>query len=86
MTKQQLKDIIDKYQTADDEVSQLDRLYGICIYNAYSENFFNKYNWIIFKLLEYQFGAKNIEMIENYIFKQVDMTFDELCEALEVYD
>lgn len=82
MDKSKLKLIIDKYKSAESEISELDSKYGICIYNARNENFFNKYNDIIFRLIEDIVGYENKCLIEEYIFEQTDMTFDELCNIL----
>ena len=86
MDKELLRTIIDKYQKAEESVSKLDREFGINIWNSANENFYNKYNYIIFKLFNEIYGDSKRELIEDYIFKQVDMTFDEGVETSIVYD
>lgn len=86
MTKDKLKLIIDKYVEAERQVSMMDHDYGITIWNSKRENFYNKYNFIIFKLFEDIFGTKGKDLLEDYIFEQIEMDFDELCNALEIYE
>lgn len=84
MTKKDLENIICKYNSAESEVVELDSRFGICLYNSSSENFYNKYNYVIFRLLEHMFGYDGKILIEDYIFEQTDMTFDKLCEKLNI--
>lgn len=84
MNKAKLKKIIDKYRAAEEEIIRLDSTFGICLYNSKNENFYNKYNFVIFKLLDALFGVENRELIEDYIFEQTDITFEELCKALNI--
>ena len=49
MNKSTLKTIVDKYKEAERQVDQLDEL-GVCIWNPKKENFYNKYQYIIFGL------------------------------------
>lgn len=86
MNKAKLKKIIDKYRAAEEEIIRLDSTFGICLYNSKNENFYNKYNYVIFKLFDALFGAENREIIEDYIFEQTDITFEELCKALNIND
>jgi len=85
MSKDELKNIIEKYREVEDDVSKLDDKFGICIWNSKKENFYNKYNYIIFKLLEYIYTPEKRELLEEYIFDQVEMTFDDLYNYLENY-
>lgn len=86
MTKKELETIICKYNSAESDILEMDARFGICVYNSQTENFFNKYNYVIFKLFEHLFGYEGRELIEDYIFEQTDMTFDELCETLKIYE
>ena len=49
MTKENLKKIVEKYREAEAQVSEMDSKYGICIWNSRSENFYNKYNYVLFQ-------------------------------------
>jgi len=83
MSKDELKNIIEKYKEVEDDISKLDDEFGICIWNSKKENFYNKYNYIIFKLLENIYGSEKEQLIEEYIFDQIEMTFDDLYNYLE---
>lgn len=84
MNKLIFEKIIDSYQAAEDEVSRLDKEFGICIWNAYTENFYNKYNYIIHQLFIEAFGKEKTEAIEAYLFDETSMTYDELINF--IYD
>lgn len=84
MNKTKLKKLIDKYRAAEDEIIRLDSTFGICLYNSKNENFYNKYNFIIRKLFDALFGFENSEVLEDYIFEESDITFDELCVKLNI--
>ena len=84
MTKKDLENIICKYNSAESEVVELDARFGICLYNSSNENFYNKYNYVIFKLFEHMFGNEGRELIEEYLFEVTNLTFDELCEKLNI--
>lgn len=82
MTKEHLKKIIDKYQFAEKQISDLDTNYGICLWNSSHENFYNAYNYIIFDLISQLYDEHKKELLEEFIFQQTDMTFDELYKML----
>lgn len=84
MTKKELENLICKYNSAESDIIEINARFGICVYNSQNENFINKYNYVIFKLFEHLFGNDGREMIEEYIFEQTDMTFDELCTKLNI--
>lgn len=83
MDKDELKNIIEKYREVEDDISKLDNEFGICIWNSKKENFYNKYNYIIFKLLENIYTPEKKELLEEYIFDQIEMNFDDLYNYLE---
>lgn len=83
MNKDELKNIIEKYIEAENDISKLYDEFGICVWNSKKENFYNKYNYIIFKLLENIYTPEKKELLEEYIFNQVEMTFDDLYDYLE---
>lgn len=85
MNKDELRNIIEKYIEAENDISKLDDEFGICVWSSKKENFYNKYNYIIFKLLENIYGPEKKELLEEYIFNQVEMTFDDLYDYLENY-
>lgn len=86
MTKQELKKFIKDYKSAEHDVHQLDKIFGISIWNAQQNNFYNKYNWIIHNLLVSIFGENKVEILEDYMFEQTDLSFDRLCILLEIED
>jgi hypothetical protein len=86
MTKSELKTHIDLYRSTEQSVINLDNEYGINIWNGYNPNFYNNYNLIIHNLLVSIFGDMKTDLIEDYIFNQIEMTFDELWETLNVED
>lgn len=82
MTKEKLQKIVDKYKEAERQVDQLDEL-GICIRNSKKENFYNKYNYIIFELFNEVYGSKKGSLVEDYILDETTLTFDEFYDYLE---
>lgn len=84
MNKTQFKILIDKYSKAENIVTQLDREFGINLYDSPKENFYNLYNYIIFKLFEQLYGEYGRELIEDYLFEETNITFDELCIKLNI--
>lgn len=84
MNKNQFKTIIDKCQLAENIIVQLDGEFGINVYNSPKENFYNLYNYVIFKLFEQLYGEYGRELIETYLFEETDITFDELCIKLNI--
>ena len=86
MTKEQLKEIIELYKNTESAVIELDDKYGICVWNSDKPNFYNNYNLIIHKFWVILFGQENTDILEEYIFEQNSLTFDELCNILEIKD
>lgn len=84
MNKKQFKVILDKYSKAENIITQLDGEFGINLYYSSRENFYNLYNYIIFKLFEQLYGEYGRELIENYLFEETNITFDELCIKLNI--
>lgn len=82
ITKNEFKKILDSYQTAENQVMQLDSEFGITLYNSSDENFYNRYNYVIRKLFENLFGDIKADLIESYIFDETDLTFDKLWELI----
>lgn len=85
MTKKELENLIVKYNSAESDIMDMNARFGICVYNSYEENFYNKYNYVIFKLFESIFGYEGKEWIETFLFEE-SITFDELCEKLKIYE
>lgn len=82
MKKDELKKLIEKYQFAEQQVTKLDDEFGIRLWDSNKPNFYNEYNYIIFNLLEQIYGEANRILIEDYIFEQNSITFDELWNSL----
>ena len=81
MKKDELKNLIERYKFAEHQVSKLYLEFGICLWNSSTSNFYNEYNYIISKLLKTIFKEKS-EVLEEYLFDQTSMTFDELYDYL----
>lgn len=84
INKETFKAIIDKYSEAEEIISQLDNDYGINLWDSSNENFYNKYNYCIFELLQSIFGEDGRMLIEDYLFGGLDATFDDICISLEI--
>jgi len=80
ITKEQFKNLIDRYVQGNNKVAKIATL-GIDIWSA-EKSFYNDYNYVIFRLFAYLFGEKNGQMIEEYIFEQINIPFDELWEIV----
>lgn len=67
---------------------QLANEFGINLCNlgpSSKNNFYNNYNLLIHNLLVSIFGDQKADLIEEYAFDQhKDMTFDDLCNRLEI--
>lgn len=84
MTRDELKQHIALYKKTEDEVFELENKFGIRIWDSKEPNFYNNYNLMIHRLLADIFGEVKSELIEDYIFEQVNISFDELCEYLNI--
>lgn len=84
MTKKELEKIINKYSNVESDMSKLFFDHGINVYNSTCENFYNKYNYIICTLFEHLFGNDGRKLIEKYVFEDHNITFNELCEKLNI--
>lgn len=85
MTKKELKILLDKCVESHNDVMNLNKTFGINIFMSMKENFYNKYNYVIYKLFEHIFGDFGRELIEEYVFDD-GITFVELCEKLNIYE
>ena len=86
MKKQELKTILDTYREAENQVRLLDMDFGICLYNSNKESFYHNYNYIIRKLFEQIFTNEQCDLIETFLFEECDLTFEGLCDRLEIYE
>lgn len=84
--KQDLKIILDTYREAENQVRLLDMDFGICLYNSNKESFYHDYNYIIRKLFEQIFTNDQCDLIETFLFDECDLTFEGLCDRLEIYE
>lgn len=82
LEKKLLKNILKFYQDSENQVRDLDRTFGICLYNSNTESFYHKYNYIIRKLFEDIYGSEKADLIESYIFDETEMDFDTLYKIL----
>lgn len=85
MTKKELKILLDKCVESHNDVMNLNKTFGINMFMSTKENFYNKYNYVIYKLFEHMFGDFGRELIEEYVFDD-GITFVELCEKLNIYE
>jgi len=76
MTKENFKKILDRYKKADETVNKLNAL-GVDIWSK-EGSIYDDFNYIIFKLMGEVFGECNNEIIEDFLFNQTNITFDEL--------
>lgn len=86
MTKKKLKELTEVYKQAEQEVTELDDIYGIRIWDAPKANFYNKYNLLIHELLIESFDADGAELIEDYCLSITNVSFDDLCVFLKITD
>jgi hypothetical protein len=85
INKAQLRQILNKYEEIEKELSHLSVHHGMDFRDGseMAENFYNKLNWIIFKLFEYSFGDEGREAIEEYLFDST-INFVQLCDILGI--
>ena len=84
MTRDELQKHIKLYKATEDTVLELDKKYGINIWESSSPNIYNNYNLLIHNLLVDIFGDEKTDLIESYIFEQLTITFEQLCEKLNI--
>lgn len=84
MTRKELEKHIKLYKETENIIFELDNKYGINVWNSNIPNFYNNYNLLIHNLIVGIFGEENAELIEEYIFEQNNLTFDELCNHLNI--
>lgn len=84
MTRDELYKHIELYKKTEQIIFELSEKYGIEVWNSKCPNFYNNYNLLIHNLLVSIFGENNTNLIEEYIFEQTDMSFDELCKILQI--
>lgn len=84
MNKEQLRKHIELYKQTEKSVLELDTKFGINIWDSKKPNFYNNYNLLIHNLLVDIFGDKKVDILEEYIFEQNYLVFDELCEILNI--
>ena len=86
MTRDELRKHIDLYRNTEYLVTELNTKYGINIQDSTNPNFYNNYNLIIHNLLVSIFGDLNVDLLEEYIFEQIDISFEELCQRLNIWN
>lgn len=86
MTRDELYKHIKLYKKTEQIIFELGNKYGIEVWNSKYPNFYNNYNLLIHNLLVSIFGEENTNLIEEYIFEQTDISFDELCKILNIHE
>lgn len=86
MTKKELEKHIKLYKDTENAIFELDKQFGINIWDSAKPNFYNNFNLIIHNLLVNIFDDKKVELLEEYIFEQNNLSFDELCNKLNIKD
>ncbi len=84
MNKQRLLEHIKLYRDTENIIHTLDTEYGIQVWDSLKPNFYNNYNLIIHKLLVDIFGEDETTLLEDYIFGESRITFEELCKILKL--
>lgn len=84
MNKQEFAELLSNYLEAEEAIEKLNEL-GVDIWSA-EKTFYHNYNYIIFKLLSYHFGEENKELIECFLFGEIEISFEELCERIDIYE
>ena len=82
MKKDELREYIKLYRSAEKEITDLDDIYGVRIWDARKPNFYNTYNLLLRKLLIIIFGEENTDLIEDFIFEQTSLTFDQIYDII----
>ena len=84
MNRIELLNHIELYRKTEDIILELDEKYGINVWGSNNVNFYNNYNLLIHNLLVNIFGDMKTDLIEEFIWGQINITFDELCEKLGI--
>ena len=86
MNKDDLRKHIQLFQDTEEIVKLLNEKFGVNIINSglSKPNFYNNYNLLIHNLLVSIFGDLNTDLIEEFCFGQLDISFDELCNRINL--
>ena len=84
MNKKQLENYIVLYNNVEKEYKKFKESHFQVALQT--NKFYESYNYIIHKLLEYEFGYNNTDLLEHYIWNQIELSFDELCKKLNITD
>jgi len=80
MTKEEFLLILRAYQNSE-EIKERLSVVGVDI-DSQECSYYSNVNYVIFKLIGHIFGEKNQELIEEYLFKQTDISFNDLWEII----
>ena len=84
MNKMQLLKHIELFRQTEGIIQELDSKFGINIWDSKIPNFYNNYNLLIHNLLSVIFEENQVNLIEEFIFDETNLTFDELCQILKI--
>lgn len=68
INKDETEALLKAWEDAERDVFELDKKFGINIWDSDDESIYNKYNKIIRMFLETQFGVENADVLEDWVF------------------
>lgn len=84
MTREKLSEFIDLYRESESIILRLYLEFGIDLYSSNKPNIYNNFNLLIHELLVEICGDENTDLLEEYIFQQTTVPFDDLCKKLNI--
>jgi len=68
INKDETEALLKAWENVEKDVFELDKKFGINIWDSDDESIYNKYNKIIRMFLETQFGVENADVLEDWVF------------------
>ena len=68
INKEETEALLKAWENVEKDVFELDKQFGINIWDSNDESIYNKYNKIIRMFLETQFGVENADILEDWVF------------------
>ncbi len=68
INKDETEALLKAWENVEKDVFELDKRFGINIWDSEDESIYNKYNKIIRMFLETQFGVENADVLEDWVF------------------
>lgn len=68
INKDETEALLKEWENVERDVFELDKQFGINIWDSDDESIYNKYNKIIRMFLETQFGVENADILEDWVF------------------